>query len=98
MDIVRTITSHIPVITEDVKSLMYGTVLDICRFMVDVTEILLLHNSLENEIHLTLGRNQYYRCLMGCTWSTTLRKNIAKKNVRTGDLHYIISSTKLDRL
>ena len=73
------------------------TVLDICRFKVDVTlKPSRLYKSLKNEIHLRSGRHQYYQCLMGCTWNTILKKEYCSHNVRTGDLHDIISSTKLD--
>ena len=73
------------------------TVLHICQFTVDVTlKYSRLYKSLKNEIHLRSGRNQYSQCLMGCTWNTILRKEYCSHNVRTDDLHDIISSTKLD--
>ena len=49
------------------------TVLDIYQVTVDVTlKSSRLYKSLKNEIHLRLGRNQYYQCLMGCTWNTII--------------------------
>ena len=73
------------------------TVLDICQFTVDVTlKSSRLYKSLKNEIHLRSRRSQYYQCLMGCTWNTILKYEYSSHNVRTGDLHDIISSTKLD--
>ena len=48
--------------------MIYKIVLDMCPFTVDVTvKSSCLYNSLENEIHLRSGRNQYYQCLMACT-------------------------------
>ena len=73
------------------------TVLDICRFTVDVRlKSSRLYKRLKNEIHLRSGRNQYHQCLMGCTWNTILKEEYCSNNVRTGDLHDIVSSTKLD--
>ena len=73
------------------------TVLDICQFTVDVTlKSSRLYISLKNEIHLRSGRNQYDQCLMGCTWSILLKYEYCSYNVRSGSLHEIISSTKLD--
>ena len=73
------------------------TVLDICQFTVDVTlKSSRLYKSLKNEIHLRSGRNQYYQCLMGCTWNTILKQEYCSHYVRTGDLHNIISLTNLD--
>ena len=66
------------VITEDVE-VCHLTVLDVCRFTVDVTlKSSHLYKSLKNEIHLRSGRNQCYQSLVGCTWNTILNKNMAQ--------------------
>ena len=73
------------------------TMLEICRFTVDVTlKSSRLYKSSKNGIHLRSGRNQYDQRLMGCTWNTILTQEYCSHNVRSGDLHDIISSTKLD--
>ena len=67
------------VITEDIE-VWHVIVLDICWFTVDVTlKSSRLYKSLKNEIHLRSGRNQYYQCMMGCTWNTVLSKDTAQK-------------------
>ena len=69
MDIVRTVTSHISVTTEDTrvelrrcKSRIYGTVLDMCRFTVDVAvRPSCLYNSLEEKLNHDYCQTCFYK-------------------------------------
>ena len=71
--------------------------LDICQFTVDITlKSSRLYKSLKNEINLRSGRNQYYQMSDGLYMEHYTKIRILLQNVRTGDLHDIISSTKLD--